>query len=152
MAEKWLFSSQIARVCLWTSIKCDLADLMMWHSKWMMTRCSRDKVLASSLINRKMTKIGQAAWLCGSLPLGCMITYLEKFLLILYLFDADPIRVAVADPNRRWYTFDTLKRNEWSVMCGPGCKMFLLNPVYSSLEIHYRKVDPYLVKLESNLQ
>ena len=41
--------------------------------------------------------------------------------------------------------FDTLKRNEWSVMCGPGCKTFLLNPVYSSLEIHYRQVVPYLV-------
>ena len=40
----------------------------------------KDKILASSLINREMTKIGQAAWLCGSLPLGCMITYLEKFL------------------------------------------------------------------------
>ena len=30
----------------------------------------------------------------------------------------------------------------------PGCKMFLLNPVYSSLEIHSRKVVPYLVMLE----
>ena len=30
-------------------------------------------------------KIGQAAWLCGSHPLGCMITYLEKFLLFLNL-------------------------------------------------------------------
>ena len=27
----------------------------------------------------------------------------------------------------------------------PGCKMFLLNPVYSSLEVHWRKVVPYLV-------
>ena len=26
-----------------------------------------------------------------------------------------------------------------------GCKMFLLNPVYSSLEVHERKVVPYLV-------
>ena len=26
-----------------------------------------------------------------------------------------------------------------------GCKMFLLNPVYSSLEVHERKVIPYLV-------
>ena len=41
--------------------------------------------------------------------------------------------------------FDTLKRNEWSVMFESGCKMFLLNPVYSSLEVHYRKVVPYLV-------
>ena len=24
-----------------------------------------------------MAKIGQAAWLCGSLPLGCIINYLE---------------------------------------------------------------------------
>ena len=30
-------------------------------------------------------------------------------------------------------------------MCGPGCKMFLLNPVYLPLEIHYRQVVPYLV-------
>ena len=33
-------------------------------------------------------------------------------------------------------------------MCGPGCKTFLLNPVYSPLEIHYRQVVPYLVMLE----
>ena len=51
----------------------------------------------------------------------------------------------VADPNRWWYIFDTLKRNEWSVMCGPGCKTFLLNLVYFPLEIHYRQVVPYLV-------
>ena len=42
-------------------------------------------VMTSSLIHREMTKIGQAAWLCGSHPLGCMITYLEKFLLFLNL-------------------------------------------------------------------
>ena len=74
-----------------------------------------------------MTKIGQAAWLCGSLPLGCIITYLEKFLLFL-LYRFCPIREMVAVHNHWWYTFDTLKRNEWSVMCGPGCKTFLLNP------------------------
>ena len=66
---------------------------------------------------------------------------------VLKSIDAVPYREAVADPNRRWYTFDTLKRNEWSVMCGPGCKMFLLNPVYLPLEIHVRKVVPYLVKV-----
>ena len=71
---------------------------------------------------------------------------------VLKSIDDVPYRETVADPNRRWYTFDTLKRNEWSVMWGPGCKTFLLNPVYSSLEIHYRKVDPYLVKSESNSQ
>ena len=76
-----------------------------------------------------MAKIGQAAWLCRSHLLGCMITYLEKFHLLLNLcLMLSLFRQAVADPNRRWYTFDTLKRNEWSVMCGPGCKMFLLNP------------------------
>ena len=53
----------------------------MWHSKWMVARCSRD--LTSSLINQEMTEIGQAAWLCGSLPLGCIIAYLEKFLFVL---------------------------------------------------------------------
>ena len=67
---------------------------------------------------------------------------------VLKSIDAVPYRETVADPNRRWCTFDTLKRNEWSVMCGPGCKTFLLNPVYSSQEIHYRKVVPYLVMLE----
>ena len=33
-------------------------------------------------------------------------------------------------------------------MCGPGCKKFLLNPVYSPLEIHYRKVVLCLIMLE----
>ena len=42
--------------------------------------CPIKVIAASSLINREMTKIGQAAWLCGSLPLGCIITYLEKIL------------------------------------------------------------------------
>ena len=96
---------------------------------------------------REMTKIGQAARLCGSLPLGCIITYLEIHL-IPHSIRCCPIREMVADPNSWWYTFDTLKRNEWSVMCGPDCKMFLLNPVYSPLEIHYRKVVPYLVMSE----
>merc|ERR1712080_637561 len=41
-----------------------------------------------------MTKIGQAACLCGSLPLGCIITYLEKFLLFLIL-SILPIRETV---------------------------------------------------------
>ena len=91
-----------------------------------------------------MTKIGQATWLCGSLPLGCIIIYLEIHL-ISYSIRCCPIRETVVDPNCWWYTFDTLKQNEWSVMCGPGCKMFLLNPVYSSLEIQYRQVVPYLV-------
>ena len=91
-----------------------------------------------------MTKIGQAAWLCGSLPFGSIITYLEIHL-IPYFIRCCPIRETVADPNRWWYTFDTLKRNEWSVMWGPGCQTFLLNPVYSSLEIHYRQVVPYIV-------
>ena len=55
----------------------------------------------------------------------------------------------VATKNRKGdNTFGTLKRNEWSVMCWPGCKIFLLNPVYSPLEILYRQVVPYLVMLE----
>ena len=33
-------------------------------------------------------------------------------------------------------------------MCGPGCKMFLLNPSVSPLEYTDRKVFPYLVMLE----
>ena len=33
----------------------------------------------------KWLKTGQVAWLCGSHPLGCMITYLEKFFLFLNL-------------------------------------------------------------------
>ena len=113
----------------------------------MATRC-QELILASSLINWEMTKIGQAAWLCGSLPLGCIITYLKKIRFLLKSFDAVPFRETWFEPNHWWYTFDTLKRNEWSVMCGPGCKMFLLNPMYSSLEIHYRKVVPYIVMLE----
>ena len=52
------------------------------------------EIPTSTLINREMTKIGQAAWLCGSLPLGCIITYLEKFFLFLNL-SILPIRETV---------------------------------------------------------
>ena len=95
-----------------------------------------------------MTEIRQATWLCGSLPLGCIITYLEKFLLLLESISMLSLfRKRWFEPNRWWYTFDTLKRNEWSVMWEPGCKTYLLNPVYSPLEIHDRRVVPYLVKV-----
>ena len=64
----------------------------------------------------KMTKIGQAAWLCGSFPLGCIITDLEKVLLLstasIYFRKRLPI-TTVGDN-----TFGTLKLNEWPVMCG----------------------------------
>ena len=103
-------------------------------------------VMTSSLINQERTKkIGQAAWLSRSLRSRVYDHLSREIPFVLKSIDAVPFREAVADPNRRWYTFDTLKRNEWSVMWGPGCKTFLLNPLYSSLEIHYRQVVPYLV-------
>ena len=79
-------------------------------------------------------------------PIKVYIIYLGKTQFILYLLSMLSLfgKRWVA-PNRWWYTFETLKRNEWSIMCGPGCKTFLFNPVYSPLEIHYRQVVPYLV-------
>ena len=70
-----------------------LTDLTMWHSKWL---CYQWMVSMRSLRPQQpgKEKIGQAAWLCGSHPLGCIITYLEKFLLFLNL-SILPIRETV---------------------------------------------------------
>ena len=93
-----------------------------------------------------MTKIGQAAWLCGSLPLGCIITYLEKFLFNSLIYsDAVPFRETVvwAQPLVIYIRYTQAK---WVVgHVWLSYKMFFLNSSVSFLEYTDRKVVPYLV-------
>ena len=112
------------------------------HSKIM---CPLKLIVASSLINREMTKIGQAAWLCGSLPLGCIITYLEKFLLFLKSIDAVPFR-AGGCWSQPLVIYIRYTQAKWVVgHVWLSYKMFLLNSSVSFLEYTDRKVVPYLV-------
>ena len=121
-------------------------DLTMWHSKWMVTRWSEvNSGLKPHQPGNDKNRAGSMAMWVAPIRVYNHLSRGNPICFLNLCFDAVPCRETVADPNRRWYTFDTLKRNEWSVMWGPGCKKFLLNPVYSSLEIHYRQVVPYLV-------
>ena len=81
--------------------------------------------MTSGLINREMTKTGQATGLSGSHPLGYIITYLEnRFVPYCMLRNETVVDIATVGGD----IFGTLKLNEWSVLCRPGCKMLLLNP------------------------
>ena len=76
---------------------------------------------------------------------GIFVTDLEK-IHYLFFFRFCILRITVGGLTTVGDNiFDTLKLNEWSVMCGPGCKMFLLNLSVSPLEYTDREVVPYLV-------
>ena len=76
-------------------------------------------VTSTSLINWEMTKTGQAAGLCGSYPLGYIITDLENQLSLFVCFGIRRLfDIATVGDD----IFGTLKLSEWPVLCRPGCK------------------------------
>ena len=69
--------------------------------------------MTSGFINREMTKIGQAAGLCGSYPLGYIITDLENQLSLFVCFGMRRLfDIATVGGD----IFGTLKLNEWPVL------------------------------------
>ena len=92
-----------------------------------------------------MTEIGQAAWLCRSHLLGCIITwsrvsFTSKNLLLMLSHSGNscwfqPLVICIRYTQAKWVV-----GHVWL-----SCTMFLLNSVYSPLEIYQRKVVPYLV-------
>ena len=92
-----------------------------------------------------MTEIGQAAWLCRSHLLGCIstwsrVSFTSKNLLSILSHSGNgcwsqPLVIYIRYTQAKWVV-----GHVWL-----SCKMFLLNSVYSPLEIYQRKVIPYLV-------
>ena len=101
----------------------------MWHSKWLGYQWMVSmRSLRPQQPGKDKNRAGSMAMWVAPIRLYDHLSRGNPICFFNLCFDAVPCRETVADPNRRWYTFDTLKRNEWSVMCGPGCKTFLLNP------------------------
>ena len=119
----------------------------MWHSKWL---CYQWMVSIRSLRPQQPGKDKNRA---GSMAMWVapirMYNHLSReihFTSLIY-FDVVPFRETVvwAQPLVIYIRYTQAK---WVVgHVWPGCKMFLLNPVYSPLEIHFRQVVPYLVKV-----
>ena len=96
-------------------------------------------IVTSGLINREMTKTGQAAGLSGSHPLGYIITDLENQLSLRFV----PYYVCfgmstVADHNRKVMIYSV--HSSW--VSGRSCvgrvaRCSCWTPVYLSLEVHW---------------
>ena len=124
---------------VWTNVwRCDIQSDCCWMIKKV--------IVTSGLINREMTKTGQATGLSGSHPLGYIITDLENQLSLRFVPFACFGISTVADHNRRWWyiRYTQAEVSGWSCV-GRVARCSCWTPVYLSLEVHWSEVVPYLV-------
>ena len=115
----------------------------MWHSKWL---CYQWMVSIRSLRPQQPGKDKNRA---GSMAMWVapirVYNHLSREIPFVLNLSILPIRETVVWAQLL-VIYIRYTQAKWVVgHVWPGCKMFLLNPVYSSLEVHERKVDPYLV-------
>ncbi len=126
-------------ICDWGIWQCGI------QSKKVMC-CSIKVIVASSLINREMTKTGRVVWLCGSYPLGYIITWSREN----KYMDSDPSvvpfvcfrKVRLLIPTVGGDIFGTLRYSEWPAIAWPEWQVVLVHSSVFYLEMHWSGGSP----------